>query len=421
MKFGKTILLCIAISLHGAYSVRAQDTVKINIGQAEKLFLEKNLQLLAESCSVDIARAGVMQAKLFNNPELSASTNIYNPDYGKWFGAGGKMGHYTLAIEQVIRIGGRRNREIAMMKSDVRLSENRFYDLLRTLRFSLNSAFYEAYYTLRSLESFDLQIAMLQDLQAAYGGLKGSGIVTSGEHARIQLLLYGLQSDRLELQEKFNGLQSQLQILLQDNRRVFIPEADGSEFAFRSPESLVPDSLISEAIENRIDMKIAREELEHQQRKVSLEKANVIPDLTLGVDYDKRGGYAKDLFSVSLSVPIPVFNRNSGNIRAARAAAAQKEMLAGIKQSEIENEVMKAYANAMEAGRASRSIDADFEQNMQSLLKSITDNFRKRNVGMLEFTDFYESYRDNTVKINQLKNRRTQTMEELRFAVGTDF
>jgi cobalt-zinc-cadmium efflux system outer membrane protein len=39
---------------------------------------------------------------------------------------------------------------------------------------------------------------------------------------------------------------------------------------------------------------------------------------------------------------------------------------------------------------------------------------------MLEFTDFYESYRDNIIKINQIKNKKAQTMEELRFVVGTD-
>jgi cobalt-zinc-cadmium efflux system outer membrane protein len=402
-------------------SVQAQDTVRINIRQAETQFLEKNLLLLAENCNVDIARADLLQARLFNNPEFSASTNIYNPEDKRWFDLRNETGQYTFSIEQVIRIGGSRNREIAMLKSGVKISENRFYDLLRTLRFTLGSTFYEAYYALRSLESFDVQISLLEDLQAAYRVLKSKGVVPSGEQARIQLLLYGLRSDRLELQETFNELQSQLQLLLQDNRRVFIPEADSLDFAFRSPENLIPENLVSEALENRIDMQIAREELAYQQKKVSLEKANAVPDLTTGVNYDKRGGYAPHLFTLHVSMPLPLFNRNRGNIRAAKAEAAQKETLVNIKQAEIENEVMKAYANAVEAGRASSSIDADFEQNLQSLLKSITENFRKKNIGMLEFTDFYESYRDNTVKINQLKNRKAQTMEELRFAVGNDF
>ncbi|GHT17987.1 hypothetical protein FACS189429_3360 [Bacteroidia bacterium] len=58
----------------------AQDTLKITIAQAEKQFLEKNLQFLAERCNIDAAKANLLQAKLFHNPTVSAGLNIYNPD-----------------------------------------------------------------------------------------------------------------------------------------------------------------------------------------------------------------------------------------------------------------------------------------------------------------------------------------------------
>jgi cobalt-zinc-cadmium efflux system outer membrane protein len=194
-----------------------------------------------------------------------------------------------------------------------------------------------------------------------------------------------------------------------------------NDFAFRNPADFQVNKLLDNALENRIDLQTAKKELLYQQKRVSLEKANAVPDLTVGADFDKRSGAFDNQFSLNMAVDLPFFNRNKGNINAAKAIVKQKEALVNQKQMEIENEVLKVYSNALQADKTSRSIDADFEQNLQSLLQSITDNFRKKNVSMLEFTDFYESYRDNIIKINQIKNKKAQSMEELRFVVGADF
>jgi cobalt-zinc-cadmium efflux system outer membrane protein len=410
--------LCITVLVLYTHNIFAQDTLKINITQAEKQFLDRNLQLLAERYNIDAAQANLLQAKLFQNPTFSAGLNIYNPDNHRWFDTGKNSGQYVFAVEQLIRLGGKRNKEIALAKMDVQLSENQFYDLLRTLRFSLNSAFYEAYFTYRSLRAFDTQIVLLEELQNNYKELKNRGIVSLNELVRIQSLLYGLRSDKLELQATFNDLQAELQLLLQDNYTVFIPEVTDNDFVFRNPADLPIAQLLNDALENRIDLKTAKDELTYQQKKVLLEKVNAIPDLTIGADFDKRSGVFDNQFSLNLSFDLPFFNRNKGNIRAAKALVQHKQLLVNRKQTEVENEVLKVYANALEADKTSRSIDADFEQNLQSLLQSITDNFRKKNISMLEFTDFYESYRDNIIKINQIQNKKAQTMQELRFVVG---
>ena len=413
----KIIFLSVLVSIFYG-KISAQDSIKITLAQAEKQFLERNLQLLAERHNIDAAKANLCQTKLFNNPTVSASLNIYNPENRRWFDAGKQSGQYTFAIEQVVRLGGKRSKEIELAKLDVQLSENQFYNLLRTLQFTLNSVFYETYFTCKSLNSFDTQIALLEELQNHYKELKNRNIISLNEQVRIQSLLYGLRSDKLELQTAFNNLQAQLQVFLQDNRAVFIPDISENDFAFRNPANFMIDKLLDEALENRIDLKTAKDESFYQQKKVSLAKAAAVPNLTVGTDFDKRSGAFDNQFSLNVAVDLPVFNRNKGNIRAAQNLAKQKELLVNQKQIEVENEVLKAYANAMDANKMSRSIDKDFEQNLQLLLQNITDNFRKKNVSMLEFTDFYESYRDNIIKINLIRNKKAQTMEELRFAVG---
>jgi cobalt-zinc-cadmium efflux system outer membrane protein len=399
----------------------AQDTVKISLLQAETQFRERNLLLLAEKYNIDAAKAALVQAKVFDNPTVTAGVNIYNPVSERWFDPGSGSGQYTLAVEQLIRLGGKRNKEIAIARIDVEMAEYLFYELLRTLRYALGSAFYEAYFACRSLQAFDMQISLLEDLQANYRELNSRGTVAAGELVRIQSLLCGLRADRLDLQEAFNEAQAQLQLLLLDNRTIFIPEAENEDFAFANPADYQVNKLLSDALESRIDLRTAEAELASGQARAALERAKAVPDMTVGADFDKRSGAFDNQFSLNVAVDLPLFNRNRGNIRAAKAAVKQKELLVSQKQTEIENDVLKAYSNALEADRTCRTIDAEFEQKLHDLLQSITANFRKKNISMLEFTDFYEAYRDNVININKLRNRKAQTMEELRFAVGREF
>ena len=49
-----------------------QDTLKITLQQAETDFLQNNLDLIAQKYSIDSAKATVITAKLYDNPEAKA-------------------------------------------------------------------------------------------------------------------------------------------------------------------------------------------------------------------------------------------------------------------------------------------------------------------------------------------------------------
>lgn len=408
------------MSIFCAYVVQgyAQDSVRISLHEAEQLFLAKNLQLIAEKYNIETAKAEKVQAGLFDNPVLSGSVDIYNPDNKKWFDVNNNTGQYILSVEQLIRLGGKRGKAVNLANIGIRLSENQFYDLMRNLRFSLTSVFYDVYYTSCSLNAFDMQIQLLEGLQKSSEEMQKKGIISFSEAVRIKSLLYSIQSDRLELQKDFNDKQSQLQMLLQNNSVVFIPKIGSDDFAFQNPENYSLKELINDALENRIDLKAAENELIYQKADLSLQKSIAVPDITVGVEFDKRGNFTDNLFSLSLSTDLPIFNRNQGNIRASKAAVKQKEILLEQKQTEAENEIQKAYLNALSANKLIDSVQADFESDLNKVLRNITENFKKRNISLPEFTDYCEAYRDNIIKLNLIRNQKAQTMEELRFVVG---
>ncbi|HMC86335.1 MAG TPA: hypothetical protein VKI61_12460, partial [Chitinophagaceae bacterium] len=75
MNYKPLALKCLLffISAFTCEKIIAQDTTRVTIQDAEKQFLEKNLQLLAEKYNIDISRANVIQARLYNNPNFSVS------------------------------------------------------------------------------------------------------------------------------------------------------------------------------------------------------------------------------------------------------------------------------------------------------------------------------------------------------------
>jgi cobalt-zinc-cadmium efflux system outer membrane protein len=118
------------------------------------------------------------------------------------------------------------------------------------------------------------------------------------------------------------------------------------------------------------------------------------------------------------AIDLPFFNRNQGNIKAAKTSIAQSKLQLNQQTFVVENDVQKAYSKALNSDKLVATIDPEFRNQFQELFKSVTTNFEKRNISMLEFTDFIESYKQNTLQLNQLQNDRMQAIENLNFALG---
>src|SRR3569623_1343104 len=84
-----------------------QDTLKLTIGEAETIFLNKNLDLIAQKYSIDSAKATVITAKLYDNPNFSYSNAFYNASTHHFFDP-----EMSLQVSQLIRLAGKRNKSI---------------------------------------------------------------------------------------------------------------------------------------------------------------------------------------------------------------------------------------------------------------------------------------------------------------------
>lgn len=395
----------------------AQDTLKLALPEAEAQFVQKNLSLLAEKYSIDIAKAQIIQARLYNNPNFQFTGNIYNPEQKKGFDLSNRTGEYIIGAQQLILLAGKRNKQIRLAETNAAISEARFFDLLRTLRYTLRSNFYQLYFLQNSVAAYQTQIGFLERLNTAYSELLAKGVVTLKDAVRIKSLLYSLRAGQASLQNQISDLNSELQLLLQNNTAYIVPSFTQSGSHFNASEYPLP-ALLDTAYNNRQDLKVAQNIVLFNQQNYSLQKALAKPDLTLGAQFDKRGSFVENASFFTAAMDLPFFNKNQGNIKAAQISTQQSKTLMQRQQELITNEVQRAYVKLLNTDKMLRSFDPAFKSELDKLLQGITENFQKRNISLLEFTDFYESYKATILQFNQLQNSRQQAIEDLHFAIG---
>lgn len=140
-----------------------EDMPGLSLREAEKCFLEHNVQLTAQRYNVDRAQAQVVQARLFDNPVISLEQNVYNRLNGKYFDVG-KEGEAAIEIEQEIPIARQRNKRIKLEEINREAAGYRFEEVLRTLRSELYRSFVDTYYQSRSIRVYDREITSVGKL-----------------------------------------------------------------------------------------------------------------------------------------------------------------------------------------------------------------------------------------------------------------
>src|ERR1700753_2402774 len=110
-----------------------QDTLRLPLQGAEKMFLDSNLQLLAQRYNVDAQQALVIQARLYPNPNFAVTHGLYSAQLRQFFPTG-PNDETPLQLEQEILLAGKRNKAVRLAQANAELSQNQFFDLMRTLK-----------------------------------------------------------------------------------------------------------------------------------------------------------------------------------------------------------------------------------------------------------------------------------------------
>ncbi len=399
------------------------DTIHLTLSQAEQLFLENNLMLLAQRFEIQRAEALTRQARLWNNPEVSISeVNIKHIPASELFDdIGDNPRQFSVEIEQLITTAGKRSRLVRMHQILADMQEHIFDDMLRALKYELRSAFYNLNLLIHKENLLIQEATAIEIIIEVMGQQQERGHISRAELLRLQTLLFGIRKEKLETITERIKLQNHLSMLLNIEPESMIIPAGIDILEARQQIDIAPlTQLIDIAINERPDLIASRAEASYYQADISYQRSKAIPDISLGAMYDRWGGISRNYVGFGLSVDLPVFDRNQGHIRAARLAFDQQSTINQTLEAEVKNQVVAAWKTLFAYENLLGQTDIGYIEQQEEIFQQIIRNYEDRNIGLLEFLDFFQSYRESKLQYMTIRNNAAIAAEELNHAVGTD-
>jgi cobalt-zinc-cadmium efflux system outer membrane protein len=398
--------------------VRAQDTLQLTVPKAEALFLQNNLSLIAAQYNINASEALVQQAKAWDNPVLNTDQNIYD---GKSFFAHGKTdasdpasgGQIFIQLQQLIRTAGKRGLQIKMAQDNTKGAVAQFNNLMRHLRYVLITDLNNLAQLQKLSSLYQVEIINVQTLVKGMDEMLKVGDVSLKDNVRIKALLFSLQSDYADNVRQQQDIQSELKTLLRlDNNPAITVQMSAPDLQQLQALHL---STLLDSIKVRPDVVTANSQLALQQHNLQYQKALVAPDLTVGVEYDKASSYIPNYWGLAISLPLPILNRNRGNIVASQWNIKQAQAMLQQTQSQAQNEVVASYNKLMTLLNVQKSASGPWQDNYETILRNMMESYRQRRVSLIDFVDFFDSYKEAKTKQLQQQTNLLNAAAELNF------
>jgi cobalt-zinc-cadmium efflux system outer membrane protein len=304
----------------------------LSLSSAVEAALKGNRELASAKFVIAEAKGRLLQAGLWPNPELEAST------VSDWaFNRDGES-VAEVGISQRFPIAGRIARAKAVARTDVELAELEVQNAERLLKADVSSTFRELFIAQRRLTFLRALGSAVEETLRVTERRFAAAEVSEADVNLQKLELERLQIDASTVEINNQRLAAELSLLLgRDPKETFTLAG--------SMDSRLDEPGIRQALETAVDRRpdrgIALRQVERARRSIGLARAERFEDWSLGVGYsreksvfDEPGlGDADNLMGVRLSVPLPLWNRNQGTI--AEAVAGEGKAQAALRATDL--------------------------------------------------------------------------------------
>jgi cobalt-zinc-cadmium efflux system outer membrane protein len=338
----------------------------VTLDQLMQMALSRNGELLAIRQRTLEAQGLLRQAGLRPNPVLETEYTT-----GSATGSSGER-EFTLGYAHTFELGGKRGRRVDLGQAGVDLTRLEVSDRERTVRAELQERYIAAMAAVRNLAAVVQNLGVTEQTYRAT-----QRRVSEGESPRV---------DEMVLQAEVGRLTAERLLLAGDAQQAMLdlrvvagvetseplrlrPDRD------RAPVTLTLEAALNRGLASRADLAAARQEETRAGAEAGLANAERVPDVAAVVRYsDVRGQFPQFGLSASgaltalqdrdrlltggLSITLPLFSRNQGNIDAARARQSAATLRREYLNDVIRAEITGAYGRYIAARQAVETFEA---------------------------------------------------------------
>jgi outer membrane protein, heavy metal efflux system len=352
-RLGQAFLVAALIFQQFPPTVLAQEA-QLSLASALDRARTENPQVIMAGARVSEAEGMREQASLLPNPTLYASSENTPLGGSQPFTFGNDTDDYVYLIQK-IELGGKRSRRVAFASENVSQMSIQSEVAMRQLLARVATAYWMAAGSAALDQLYKREVNTLDDI-VDYNRAR----VQKGATAEADLIRIQLESDRLKAQARLAAEQSRRSIIALYREMGATSFPDSVVFADRLDDlaEIQPPELQT-VLRDRPEMRAARESVKQAEANFDLQRANAVPDPQLMAGYKRFSGSkpftGQNTLFFGFQVPLPIFDRNQGQI-----AAAQAQVL-GAKDAVTDQEI------AIRAEVASAL--SDYRSRREALLK----------------------------------------------------
>jgi cobalt-zinc-cadmium efflux system outer membrane protein len=390
---------------------------RISLDDAIRLALQHNHALQAMRTTIQQSMAEEITANLRPNPTLGLDAQflpIFQPnkldgdyvDQSTQFDAG---------IGYLFERGKKRQHRLQAAKDQTAVVRSLVSDNERQLVFNVSQQFVDVLLAESTLEFAQQDLDSFQKTVDISKERFRLGDMSEGDYLKIKLQLLQFQSDVFAA--KLARLQS-----LAALRQLLGFETVPDDYDVQGTLDYQPvhadlAGLKNVAAINRPDLRAAQQAVTAAESQLALQKANGKMDITGTFDYSHTAGASSGSFFYNM--PLPIFNRNQGEIARAQYAITQAQQQASETTQQVSTDVVTAFANLQTNDQIIQLYQGGYvDQAKQS--RDISEYaYRKGAASLLDYLDSERTYRANQLAYRQALASYMLALEQMRQAVGT--
>jgi len=350
----------------------------LDLRSAIALAQRANPGLSSAAREQEASDAAVLQAGAWPNPVLEAQVEDLR--------RGNRT--TTLLLSQPVELGGKRAARVAAAERARDQAASALLARRSELRASTITLFFDVLAAQERLRLMQDSLGLAQAATRAAANRVAAGKVPPLEETRSRVAEAGI---RVELQQAEGALRSARRQLaaLWGNPDPRFTQAEGAV-------DRLPPLAAAQDVERRLAaapvLRQARLEVERRQALSQLEQARRVPDITVSlgakrVPADEGMGSGRNQVVVGVSVPLPIFDTNRGNVAEAlsREEKARDDLAAA--ELQLSADVAQATERLRSARAAAETLQRDALPGAEAAYKAAAKGFELGKFSFLEALD----------------------------------
>src|SRR5262245_32174593 len=377
--------------------------------------LEKNAELKFYDAESAAAKAGRKTAGLLANPEVNGSIGQKRVTGG---GLSAEGVAWSVSVMQPFEWPGRIGLRKAIANHDLELAHlgyERFKIALtgrvRTLAYALFAAQEKSAAATEVAERFKaLREVLVQRDPAGLTPLLETRVIEATE---------------LNAQRKASGalLATQATLLELNQLRGVSPDTPLTvsqvNLSFRPPPQ-DRSALMAMTRTNNFELRARAVELAQQGFRVTLARNERFPSLSVGPTYSEEnaGNERERIIGLGVSLPLPFWNRNKGNIEAAAARQVQAEVSLNVAERDLQRKVIEAALTYETKDREMAKWRPDSVQHFKEAAEVADRHYRLGAVPISTYVELQKQYLDAVDGLLETKKEALDAAAQLELLTG---